>query len=114
VSGITRGDIVLMAGLVAAGIALVSLNPSDAGVGRTALIKSLGRETFSVNLDRSRRIAVEGPLGTTTIEVGEGTVSIVESPCPHQLCIRKGGISHTGDWVACIPNGVVVSVGITP
>ena len=102
-------------------MALVSLGPSDAGVGRTALVKSLGGEVIRVDLDQPQRIRIEGPLGTTTVAIEHGAASIVESPCPHHLCIRKGRISRTGDWVACIPNGVIVSIegesdydGITP
>jgi hypothetical protein len=107
--------------LVAAGIALMSLDRSDAEAGKTLSIRSLNGEVLEADLGRPQIIDIEGPLGTTRIAIEEGTARIIESPCPHKLCIKKGRVSRVGDWVACIPNGVVLSVegrsdydGITP
>jgi hypothetical protein len=57
-----------------------------------------------------REIEVRGPLGTTKVRVGEGTAKIVSSPCPERICQKMGAISAPGDWVACIPNGVVLRI----
>ncbi len=54
-------------------------------------------------LDESRRVGVEGPLGTTFVEIdGEGHAAVVESPCPNKLCIQAGELSDHGGWWACM------------
>ena len=62
-------------------------------------------------LDEERTVAVEGPLGTTLVQIdGEGAAAVVESPCPNKLCIQAGELSHHGDWSACMPNKVFVRI----
>ena len=57
-----------------------------------------------------RAVNVEGPLGVTRIVVGEGEAHVESSPCGEKICIRMGSISKTGQWIACLPNGVIVTM----
>lgn len=111
----------LIALVLAAGIALLAVPGRHAEIGRTAVIRSPGSETLVLDLGRRQTVEVEGLLGTTTISVEGGLLAFVESPCPHKLCIKKGPVSLVGDLVACLPNGVVARIegksdydGITP
>jgi hypothetical protein len=103
------------------GLALLGMGRPDGQAGRSVVIETLRGETRVLDLSRARTVEVQGVLGTTTIAIEDGEVRIVDSPCPHKLCVKKGPISRVGDFVACIPNGVVLAVsgvsdydGITP
>jgi hypothetical protein len=85
------------------------------------VIKSVGGETLRFSIDRDRALAVEGLLGETRITIEDGGVRFVSSPCPHDFCVSRGRVSRAGEWIACLPNGVIARIsgqaaydGITP
>ena len=49
-------------------------------------------------------------LGPVLIVVDGSGVRIVDSRCPHKLCVRMGAINHAGDWIACVPNKLVIRI----
>ncbi|MFW5710377.1 MAG: NusG domain II-containing protein [Spirochaetota bacterium] len=61
-------------------------------------------------MEENRRVAAEGPIGTTYIEIEDGHAAVVQSPCPNKLCIQAGELHEHGDWSACMPNKVFVEV----
>ena len=61
-------------------------------------------------LGSDRTVEVEGPRGTTVVEVADGEARVVSSPCPHQLCVKMGAVRIPGRSVVCVPNRVVVTV----
>lgn len=66
--------------------------------------------TYVYSLAEERRVAAEGPIGTTYIEIQDGHAAVVESPCPNKLCIQAGELHEHGHWSACMPNKVFVEV----
>jgi hypothetical protein len=71
---------------------------------------STGEETIHVPLHPDREITVQGRLGPSHIELRDGGVRFVDSPCTGKLCVLSGWHRHTGEFAACLPNGVVVNV----
>jgi len=67
-------------------------------------------ETYVYTLEEDRRVAVEGPIGTTYVEIHDGHAAIVESPCPNKLCIQAGRLYNHGDGSACMPNRIFVRI----
>ncbi|MDR0551490.1 MAG: NusG domain II-containing protein [Spirochaetaceae bacterium] len=65
-------------------------------------------------LDKDAAAAVSGPLGVTTVSVKDGAVSIIESPCKNQTCVMAGAIAGHGQWIACLPNRVLITVENEP
>jgi Uncharacterized protein conserved in bacteria len=61
-------------------------------------------------LSSDREVQVQGPIGTTVVEIKDKSVRIEESPCPNQTCVAAGAISQPGQWLACLPNQVMVHV----
>ncbi|MDR3334732.1 MAG: NusG domain II-containing protein [Treponema sp.] len=55
-------------------------------------------------------IRVAGPLGDTVVELRDHTVRILASPCVNQTCVAAGAIHSHGQWIACLPNQVLVSI----
>ncbi len=54
------------------------------------------------------RIAVPGPLGDTIVEIQDGQVRVLDSPCRDKVCMHVGWVSRAGSWIACLPNRVFV------
>ena len=40
---------------------------------------------------------------TIHLEVKDGAIAFVDSPCPDHLCENYGWLSREGDWAACLP-----------
>ena len=61
-------------------------------------------------LDAEEQVVVQGPLGDTVVEIHNKTVAVIASPCPGQTCIAQGHIDSEGQWIACLPNNVIVMI----
>lgn len=55
-------------------------------------------------------VHVQGPLGTTEVEIKKGRARIVRSPCKLKVCIKSGYIQYADRLSACLPNKVVVRI----
>jgi len=117
---VTAADVVVACGLALAAAYLLASGGSAAPGTRVEITSSRG-ETLSFDLRETRTIEVEGARGTTVIAIEDGGVQFIASPCPHKTCLGRGRISRCGEWIACVPNGVVASLkgkraydGITP
>ncbi|MDR3167937.1 MAG: NusG domain II-containing protein [Treponema sp.] len=67
-----------------------------------------GRWIFPRNATET--VTVAGPLGDTVVELSDGRVRVIRSPCTNQTCVAAGGIRSHGQWIACLPNKVLVSI----
>lgn len=67
-------------------------------------------EKWVYPIDEERTIAIEGPLGETVVEIKDHLVRIKESPCPDHICVFRGWMQNSGEFAACLPNRVIVSV----
>lgn len=54
-------------------------------------------------------IKVNGKLGKTTIEIKDGRVRVIDSPCNNKLCQHTGWIKDYGDMIICLPNHIAIS-----
>jgi hypothetical protein len=61
-------------------------------------------------MDRTGRVEIPGPLGRTVVELSGGGARVVSSPCTNKTCILSGTIHRRGQWVACLPNGVSLTI----
>lgn len=85
------------------------LTASDGGRDAVVVIEGSGR-SWAYPLEADVELDVRGPLGLTHVEVHGGTAWVSDSPCTEKICIAMGHISHTGSWIACLPNRVFVRV----
>ena len=82
---------------------------TDAERGNQVSIQAAGRDyIYSLSVDQS--FSVEGPLGPTEIEIADGEIRVIASPCRDKICIGAGWVSQSGQWIACLPNRVFVQV----
>ena len=73
--------------------------------GDEVLISADGKE-YIYPLSEDKIIPVSGPLGETTVEIKDGNVSIIDSPCPNKTCLS----TKMGGAICCLPNRVLVTV----
>ena len=75
----------------------------------SAVLKGTGGEwVYPLSVDREVR--VPGPLGDTIVRIEDKSVRIEDSPCPNKTCIAGGSIGASGQWLACLPNQVIVTI----
>jgi len=68
------------------------------------------REELIYPLNVSRIIDVRGPLGTTVVQIADNRVQILSSPCQEKICVKAGKIHRPGEWIACLPNQVLITI----
>lgn len=83
---------------------------SGGSPGSRVEIRSGGRVVFVAPLNEPRRVELSGPLGISVLQIEEGAVRVISSPCRHQVCVKMGAIRHGGEVLACVPNRLVVRV----
>lgn len=104
---IRPGDIViLLAG--AALVAVLAARVYTAGAPDVVRITQGESDPMDYPAWEDREIAVAGPRGETVIEIRDGRVRVLRSPCRQKLCIRAGWLETAGDAAACVPNRVSV------
>ena len=106
----TPGDIGLILVLLITSVASFTFVHSFTNGGRHVVVEVDGRHAMELSLDRNVTTTVQGPAGETTIQVEEGTVRALASPCPHKYCIRMGTISRRGEIIVCVPNRVFIYI----
>jgi hypothetical protein len=80
------------------------------GTGASVIIEA-STKRWIYPIAENRRVAVAGPLGNTIVVISDGKAYVEDSPCRDKICIQMGRISKPGQWIACLPNRVMVRVG---
>jgi hypothetical protein len=78
--------------------------------GDTAVIRAAGQVVQTTTLTRAQSFSVNGPLGTTQIEVEPGRARVVADPSPRQLCVKQGWLTISGQTALCLPNQVSLEI----
>jgi len=78
--------------------------------GDRVVVEQRGRVVFSAPLDIDRVVALTGPLGETVLEIRDRQARILSSPCPRKVCIGMGRIARQGQFLACVPNELLVRI----
>ena len=82
---------------------------SHRGGAREVVIEASGASwIYPLDVDRMER--VPGPLGDTVVVIRSGKAFVEDSPCPDKLCVRMPAVSQPGQWIACLPNRVMVRI----
>ena len=82
----------------------------DGNSGELARIQ-VGKQTpVLISLQTAQRYTFAGPLGNSIIEVKDGRIRFISSPCKGKQCIHSGWLSKNGDFAACLPNLMSITV----
>lgn len=66
--------------------------------------------TSVISLAEDRTVRIEGRSGEVTVVIEDGAVFVAEAECPDHVCVKTGTVSAPGSVVACVPNGVVITI----
>ena len=105
-------DLILVAILLLAAVLLFFLVRShqekDTGSGAAAVVSVDGEVVGRYPLNRDGTFPLNNGSNILVVENGEAWVS--EANCPDKVCMGMGKISRNGDFIACLPNRLIVVV----
>ena len=78
------------------------------GAGARAVVTVDGQEIGSYPLQKSGTFPLNGGTNILVVENGEAWVS--EADCPDKVCMGMGRISRNGEFIACLPNRLLIVV----
>ena len=82
----------------------------QSGLSGQAAIYVNGKYWSKVDLYQSQQLEIEGNLGVSVLQIENGKIRFIESPCDNKLCIHQGWINVGGESAICLPNGISVHV----
>ncbi|MDI6712211.1 MAG: NusG domain II-containing protein [Anaerosomatales bacterium] len=108
----TKADRLLAAALVCVALAASPVaGARGAEKARSSTVVVRGPSgTVRAPLDRNRTYRIQGLRGTVVVVVEDCSVRVAESSCRDRLCIRTGRVDGVGEAIACVPNGVIVTI----
>lgn len=102
-----RTDFILIAVLLfIAG--LIFLWSSFSSEGMTAVVTLDGETVTEIKLESAEDEIFT--VGSVTVEVKDGKISVTDSDCPDKTCVKTGLISKNGEASVCVPNKVAVKI----
>lgn len=88
--------------LVLAGVLYLWTHPG--GTGTVAVLRyGDPQQEQTIDLTRDARYDIDTGTYTIHLQVQDGGVAFVDSPCPDHLCEGFGTLREVGDWAACLP-----------
>ncbi|MCL4078958.1 NusG domain II-containing protein [Coriobacteriia bacterium Es71-Z0120] len=108
----TRADKVLLAVLACAALLASPVAAAHATRGGQAAYAVVAGPagTKHLPLAEDGSYVVQGLRGRVVVAVEHGSVRITESTCRDQVCVHTKAASRPGEAIACVPNGVSVTV----
>lgn len=107
----SRGDYAALLLAALAIVAAASLYRQPQTPANWVEVRSQGQLLGRYALDEPRDLAVTGPLGTSHLQIRDGRVRFLSSPCARQVCVHAGWLRWRGDGAACLPNGISLRLG---
>lgn len=63
-----------------------------------------------ISLSENKIIKITGRVGVSELEILDGKIRFVSSPCPNQICVHAGWLEKGGEFAACLPNRIAVEL----
>lgn len=74
------------------------------------LVVKTPKGRFIYPLNKNAELDFEGGIGHTKVTIQDGQAWVTESACENKNCIFMGKLSRSGDFAACLPNAVILTV----
>lgn len=105
---LTRFDRLLIAGLLVTAIVWLGIVRYRSGKTDMVVVQVDGKEVIRSVLAKDDRFSVEGVLGNTEIDIKDGQVRVIDSPCSRKICVQTGWIHKPYQTIICAPNHLVI------
>ena len=105
-----RRDLILVGVLLLAAVLLFCLTRGSQKQvsGAQAVVTVDGTEIGRYPLSEEGHFALNGGSNLLVIENGQAWVS--EADCPDKVCMGMGRISRNGEFIACLPNRLIIVI----
>ncbi len=103
------GDMVI-ALLVICVITFITIHAYEQGDGQIEVHIESADGEWIYPIDSTQDLHMAGPLGDTHIIITDGHVHVSDSPCSEKICIAAGEIASPGQWIACLPNRIAITI----
>lgn len=107
---IKRGDLWLIAALLAIGITAACLLPLMLPRGGAVSVERDGRSLGVYPLDTDMRLRLEGEGGYNTLVIENGRAYVESADCPKGACVAHAPVSKEGETIICRPHRLVIRV----
>jgi len=94
--------------ILALAVVLIGMKTYSGGSGYVEV--RTHRAVYRYSLAADQDVTVDGPLGETAIRIAGGRASIIDSSCPTKSCTLQRPIAASGQWIACLPNQVLLTI----
>lgn len=109
---IRRFDLIILLILTAFSVLIFSLRLRSPAGKAWAVIRCDGRVVDRIDLSTApEKILRYEDFPAVSIGLdGDGGIYFASSDCPDQLCVRSGILRRRGDFAACLPNKVTITL----
>ena len=87
---------------------IFTLHPKE--VATKAHVYCQSETVYVLDLNEDKQVQVKTEHGIVQIEVKEGKIHVLSSPCPGQTCVHQGEKSQAGESIICAYEGVLISL----
>lgn len=105
---VTFFDVFLI--LVILSISFYFFKNQDGAQGDTVLIFINNKLHSKYELNKNQRINIPGQIGDAKLLIEDAKVQLIESPCPHQICVHTGKIRNTFNQIVCAPGHFMIKI----
>lgn len=109
-TGTRRRDLLLLLGLLAAGLVLAAVVLGGRRAGSRAVVLVDNAEQAAFPLEEDTTYEILTPWGRNLLEIHDGAARLTEADCPDLLCVKQGAVRYAGDSIICLPHRVVVEI----
>lgn len=107
---VKRGDLWLIAVLLAVGLAAAIILPLMLPPGGAVSVERDGRVLGEYPLDTDMRLRLDGSGGYNTLVIENGRAYIESADCPKGVCTAHPPVSKEGETIICRPHRLVIRV----
>lgn len=66
--------------------------------------------TIDLNTAPDETFTVESELGTNTVSIRGGEISVTDASCPDKICVNHGPLKSELLPIVCLPNKLIISL----
>ena len=103
-----KRDLLLVGILLLAALLVFAFVRGGQKTGAEAVVTVDGVEIGRYPLSRSGTYPLNG--GSNVLVIGDGMAWVSEANCPDKVCMGMGKISRNGEFIACLPNRLIVVI----
>ena len=104
------GDVIVALLLLVGACVWIAMGVVPQNAGAVAVVEVSGIKVTELKLHQENYLTIRGKLGPVLIGVDGSGVRILDSRCPNKLCKKMGAVNKAGEWIACIPNELVIRI----